>query len=135
MRTQILIAGQPDLLGEDDGKFRCFYKVFLDSDQEHQEFVARLKHLPDEWDKHLAWVVEPKTRLVEAYLEISKDRRVEFFKKLNDFVHKDIRPKLPLRSRIWRFLIRPYWWWKTRKLRVKRTKRVKIACTDPRASS
>lgn len=110
MRLKIAKTG----LGIEDSKFRCFYKLHFDDDDERKAFVAKLQHQPEAWDQTVTWVVDPKNNYVEAYIEVANTQKDDLLAELNNFL--DETPKDSLITRIWKNLQRPYWWWKTRKL-------------------
>ena len=100
---------------EEDDKFRAFYRITFDDEAEKRKFVNRLQNQPASWDKQLAWVIDPKNNSAEAYIEILRTDKDQILRELLDFVVDEL--PVSLHSRIWSWITKPYWWWKTRKLK------------------
>lgn len=103
---------------ENDNLFRCFYKLSFINDDERKTFIHHLQNQPDSWDKYVAWVVDPKNNSVEAYIEIAENQKDQLLLDLDKFIHQKEIPFESLFSKFWKKLKRPYWWWKTRHLRI-----------------
>lgn len=103
--------------GMGDGKFRCLYEVTFKGTDEFNNFVDKLQYQPAGWNKTVAWSCSPKLKIAEAYVEIKEDKKKQILIELNEFVNKD--PQLSRFQKIWSYIKKPYWWWKTRKLKAR----------------